>query len=431
VLTLKNVLIITFYFPPSPGIGGVRPYGLAKYLPLYGWNPIFLTPELPGDPDPKICVIQTPYYDVIEGWKRRFGLNPKKALTTYTQIKRKKDEPSIIDRLVFIPNEFITYPDGKIGWYDYAFIEGERIIQTTHIDAILSSSHPETCHLIAKALAEKHHIPWVADFRDLWQNHYSSYSRLKKYFLKNLEIRTLKHASAITTVSQPLVEKLEILHKNKPIFAIKNGFDPESINPENNEIDDYFTIVYTGDLYEGKRDPTQLFAAIHDLCRDNVIKRDHIRIHFFGYPKFEFENWLQEEILKYDLQDLVTLHGRVSHNTAISEQRKAQILLLLMWDNQDEKGVYTGKLFEYLAARRPIISFGFPEGGVVKDLLDQTQAGVHAGNFDELKGAIIRSYQEYKKYGKVQYRGIKEEVMMNSQQEMARNFGKVLDTMIP
>src|SRR5665647_320629 len=377
VFELKNVLIITYHFPPSPGIGGVRPFGIAKYLPLYGWKPVILTPGLPGEPDPDMSVFQTPNYDVVEGWKRRFGLNSKKTLNTQLQIVRKKDRPSVIDRLAFIPNEIITYPDEKIGWYEYAFSAGEKIIRTQQIDAVLSSSRPETCHLIAKALAVKYRIPWVADLRDLWsQNHYATYSRLKKYFEKKLEIRTLNYASAITTVSQPLEEKLAELHKNKQIFTIKTGFDPESVNPENNQTDPQFTIVYTGDLYEGKRDPTQLFAVIRELCDKDVIRRGDIRIHFFGYPRFESETWLQEEIAQHQLDNLVILHGRVSHETAISEQRKAQILLLLMWNNPGERGVYTGKLFEYLAARRPILSFGFTEGGVVKELLDQTQAGI-------------------------------------------------------
>lgn len=429
---MKNVLIITYSFPPNPAIGGVRLYGLAKYLPFYGWNTIILTPLLPGQPDPKMCVVQTPYDDVVENWKRRAGLNPQKTLNEQLSVKRKKDNPSIVDRFTRIPYEIITYPDERIGWYNHALRAGEEILQTQQIDAILSSSRPETCHLIAKTLAGKYHIPWVADFRDLWsQNHYSFYPRLKMYFEKRLEIGTLKFASAITTVSQPLAEKLAVLHENKQIFVVKNGFDPELVNPEN-KIDSCFSLVYTGDLYEGKRDPAQLFAVIQELCDKNVFKRTDISIHFFGYPKSDNpENWLQEEIENHHLQDLVILHGEVSHETAILEQRKAQILLVLTWNNPDERGVYTGKLFEYLAARRPILSFGYTEGGIIKELLVQTQAGIHSGNYDELRDAIFQAYQEFKKFGVVQYRGIPDEVMKYSQKEMAKNFGRVLDTVVP
>ena len=425
------MLIITYYFPPKPEIGGLRPFGLAKYLPLYGWNPIILTPVLPGDPDSRFRIFQTQYHDIVEHWKRRFGLNPKKTLNEQFQVRRKKGSFSIIDRLVSMPAEVITYPDNNIGWYDYAVIDGEKILQTEPIDVILSSSLPVTCHLIAKTLSEKYHIPWVADFRDLWSgNPYSQYSRVRNYFEKKLEIRTLKHASAFTTVSQPLVDKLGTIHGNKKIFLIKNGFDPELINP-GDEVDRYFRITYTGDLYQGKRDPAQLFKVIKELCENNFIKRSDIQINFFGYPKSgSYEDWLQDEIQKYHLQDLVTLNGEVSHETAVAEQRKAQILLLLTWNNPEENGVYTGKLFEYLSAHRPILSMGYIDGGVVKELLTQTRAGIHTGNEEELKTAISRAYREYQEFGSVEYHGINSEIMKYSHKEMARNFAVVLDTSI-
>jgi glycosyltransferase involved in cell wall biosynthesis len=409
-------------------IGGMRPFGLSKYLLSFGWNPIILTPMLPGDPDPKLRIIQTPYNDVVGQWKKRFGMNPKRSLNAQLHITRKKDQPSIVERLTALSNEIISYPDENIGWYDYAVLAGEKILQKEQIDAILSSSRPQTCHLIAKTLTKKYHLPWVADFRDLWtQNHYSHYSQLRKYFEKKLEIETLKNASAITTVSQPLEDKLGALHKDKKIFLIKNGFDPEFVNKET-DVDQFFKIVYTGFLYEGKRDPAQFFAVIDDLCDKEFIKRDDIKIDFFGSDSRE--DWLHEEIVKYHLQDLVTLHGEVSHKTALAEQRKAQMLLLLTWNNPEEEGVYTGKLFEYLAAHRPILSLGYTEGGVVKELLVQTKAGVHAGNEEELKAEIIRAYHEYREFGKVQYRGIYEEVMKYSHKEMARKFAEVLDTIV-
>jgi glycosyltransferase involved in cell wall biosynthesis len=425
---LKKVLIITYYFPPISGIGVLRPLGLAKYLSFNGWDPIILTPILPGDPDPQFKVIQTPYLDVIELWKRRVGLDPKKSLNAQFHIVRKKNKPSIIERFFSIPNEIITYPDDRIGWYDNAVLAGEKILQTEPVDAILSSSSPVTCHLIAKTLAEKYHIPWVADFRDLWsQNHYFSYSHLRKYFEKKLEIKTLKYASAITTVSQPLAEKLARLHENKKIFSINNGFDPDLINIDN-KVDQFFKIVYTGILYEGKRDPANLFAIIYNLLNKEFINRDDIKIDFFGYPKKGYpEDWLQDEIAKYHLQDFVTLHGEVSHDIAVAEQRNAQILLLLTWNDPEEKGVYTGKLFEYLAAHRPILSTGYIEGGVVKDLLIKTQTGIHAGNEKELNSAILQAYHEYKEFGAVQYHGINTEIMKFSQTEMARKFAEVLN----
>jgi glycosyltransferase involved in cell wall biosynthesis len=428
---LKNVLLITYYFPPATGIGGVRPNGIAKYLSSFGWNPVILTPNLPGDPDPAFNVIQTSNYDVLEEWKKRFGLDPKKSLNEQFRVERKKNNPSVIDLLKAIPNEILTYPDDKKGWYEFAIMEGERILQEQHIDAILSTSPPATCNLVAGYLAVKYHIPWIADFRDLWsQNHYTSYSPVWRHFEKELERKTLNRASAITTVSQPLAEKLTLMHEKKKIFVIKNGFDPDLINP-GNDVDPLFKITHTGNLYEGKRDPAHLFSTLKELIDDGSLRKEDIRIEFFGYPRYGFpENWLQEEIERNRLQGIVTLHGQVSHEVAIAEQRKAQVLLLLTWDNPEERGVYTGKLFEYLAARRPILSLGYNEGGIIHDLLVQTKTGVHTMNDVDLKTVILQAYHEYISLGEVRYNGIDTEIMKYSHKEMARAFAEVMDQMI-
>ena len=98
-VNLKNVLIITYYFPPNGrNRGDDEHLDLQNIYPSYGWNPIILTPILQGNPDPKFNIIQTPYYDVVENWKRRFGLNPKKSLNAQLHIKRKKNQPSVIER---------------------------------------------------------------------------------------------------------------------------------------------------------------------------------------------------------------------------------------------------------------------------------------------------------------------------------------------
>lgn len=419
---MKNVLIITGVFPPMPEIGGVRLYGLAKYLPRFGWNPIILTRTLPADPDSTIQVIQTPYHDVGAQWKKRLGLNPNESLNTQFQIKTRKNRSSIVDRLAFIPTEIITYPDGHIGWYNYGIDVGNKIIQNEQIDAIISSSPPITTHLIAKTLSEKYKIPWIADFRDLWtQNHYHTHTKIRQYFEKKLELKTLSQASAITTTTRPFADKLSELHKNKPIYSIPNGFDPDIINP-GIDLDNRFLIIYTGILYQGKRDPLLLFKTIKDLLNKSIINQDILKIDFFGQP----EDWLLDEINQYELQNIVTLRGQLQHDSVINEQRKAQLLLLLTWDHPEERRVCPGKMFEYLAARRPILSIGNPNGGVVNDLLKQTNAGVHIQTDAELWEYLFNAYQEYKELGAVQYHGIEAEIMKFSHFEMAKKFADVM-----
>lgn len=423
--TMRKVLIITFFFPPHPEVGGLRIQGLAKYLPEFGWEPIILAPKLPGKPDKRFKVIQTPYHDIISSWKKRFGFRADKTVKEQLGVRSKKNKRTLVDYLITLAMEVIAYPDAQKGWYPYAVKAAEDIIKQEKVDAIISSSKPETCHLIAKELKVKYSIPWIADLRDLWtQNHYYPYSLLRKFRERRLEIKTLKEADALVTVSQPLAEKLKILHKEKPVYVIPNGFDPEEINPNPAcNLTKKFSITYTGRFYEGKRDPSKLFEALCDLISKEEINSNEVEVRFYG----PVEDWLREDIKHYRLENIVKIHGTVPRKIALEKQRESQILLLLLWDHPEEIGVYTAKIFEYLAAQRPILAINGPPRSVVKELLNETGAGVYARSVEEIKDAIRKFYCEYKSKGFVEYHGKRTKVFRYSQKEMARKFSIILN----
>jgi glycosyltransferase involved in cell wall biosynthesis len=406
-----------------PEIGGIRLYGLAKFLPECGWKPITLTPVLPGEPDSRFQVIQTPYDDVIALWKRRVGLNPKETLNKQFNCSRAKNRPSIIDYLAYLPQEIIAYPDNQRGWYKHALHAGDRILQSEQIDAILSSSYPVTCHLIAKTLAEKYQIPWVADLRDLWtQNPYYNHCTLRRFAEKRLELRTLGKASALVTVSRPLADDLSRLHAHKPVYVITNGFNPEDACFDPPELTDTLTITYTGALYDGKRDPSMLFEALKNLIRDGVIDPERVEVRFFGSQ----DPWLFDEIKGAGLEGVVKVFGFVPRDQALQRQRESQLLLLLLWNNPQERGVYTGKVFEYLAAGRPIIALGGPEESVVKDLLNETQSGYYISSLEDLEVVLSKYYLEYVRTGSIP-RTKESAIMKYSHLEMAKKFADLLD----
>lgn len=406
-----------------PEIGGIRLYGLAKYLPEHGWNSIILTPVLPGEPDSRFHVIQTPYDDAIALWKKRMGLNQKKTLNEQFNVTRPKNHPSIMDRLAYLPGEIISYPDEKKGWYEYAVQAGDKILQSERVDAILSSSYPVTCHLIAKTLAEKYRVPWIADLRDLWtQNHYSNHCVLRRFAERRLELRTLAKASALVTVSKPLADELSRLHTQKPVYVITNGFDPEDACFDPPELTEKFTITYTGALYNGKRDPLMLFEALKNLIGKGIIDLDRVEVRFFGSQN----PWLFEEIRDANLDGIVKVFGFVPRDQALQKQRESQLLLLLLWNNPQEQGVYTGKVFEYLATRRPIIALGGPRESVVKNLLDETQAGHYSYSLKDLEAVLSEYYLEYMRTGAIS--PVKKDATSKySHLEMAKKFGDVLD----
>lgn len=423
---MKKILIITYFFPPMNEIGGIRIYGLTKNLLQFGWDPIILIPDHDNFVFPSLKINKTPYDDVIGTCKKILKLNPYMPLKENFNILSKRKEIPLVSNFIKITNDIIAYPDSAIGWYKYAITEGENIIKANKIDAIISSSPPVTCHLIANFLSKKYNIPWIADFRDLWsQNHYSNKNFIIKRLEKKLEIKTIKRAYALSSVSIPLTKKLHQIHLQKNIQSIPNGFDIDQLNPGITP-DKKFSIVYTGIFYQGKRDPKKIFSVIKKLINDIPLYRKDIRIDIYG----NIEYWIYDLISYFGFHDIVFIHGPIPRDMAIEVQRKAQILLLLTWDNPEDNGVYTGKLFDYLAAKRPIIVPGGSKKSVIKELLEKTNAGIYACNEIEIEDYLIQAYQEYKKFGKVIYRGIIEEIMKYSHIEMTKSFAYLFNQVI-
>jgi len=424
---LKKVLIVTYHFPPRSTVGSLRPAGLAKYLPEFGWQPIILTARLPGGPAPEFKVIETPYHDTMGFGKRFLGLDSdQNVMTQIAQLKKKlhiRSEKSVLDFLLVAWGEVAAYPDPQKGWRAFAVEAGNNFLQQESVNAMISTSSPVTSHIVAKELKEKHDIPWIADLRDLWtQNHYYPYSPLRRAIERRLELKTLHKADALVTVSEPAYSKLGTLHKGKSIYVIGNGFDPTEVNSPEIDLTDKFTITYTGNLYPGKQSPEPLFAALRDLIAQGIMDAKDVEVRFYGAEA----GWIDKQAERHGLRDIVKQFGIVPREVALNKQRESQLLLLLKWNNPKEQQAYSAKIFEYVAARRPILAIGGPND-VLSELLDDTKAGFSGSTVEEIKGILSESYQEYRNSGKVTYHGEEDKINRYSQREMARKFALVLD----
>jgi glycosyltransferase involved in cell wall biosynthesis len=248
--------------------------GLAKYLPEYNWHPVIVTAKLPRPSCQNVEVVETEYPgDASALFLKKLRFNPDNSFEAQSGIQRVAEDGTIIPlyRLLYAVKSWIAYPDNQKHWYGYALEAAEDLIEKRHFDAIISSSQPITSHLIARELKNRHDIPWIADLRDLWsQGHGTIQGPFRRWCEKKLELRTLKDADALITVSSPLAEKLSTLHPAKRIYTVTNGFDPDDISevPPAKE----FTITYTGSLYH-KQNPTILLQAL-DRLRGQVLSRD-------------------------------------------------------------------------------------------------------------------------------------------------------------
>jgi hypothetical protein len=427
---MKTVLIISYYFPPDPAIGGLRIKGLAENLHEYGWNPIILTKKIPVNPCVIYNIVTTPYseHDRIGYLKEKIGMDKRVGVMTQLGINSNWDKKTLKEMILNLIPEILAYPDSQKGWHKCAYKECENVLKNEKIDAIISSAMPITCHLVANDLKMKYNIPWIADFRDLWtQNPYRTpYSPIRNYFEKRLEIKTFEKADSLTTVSKHLAESLRLLHGKIPVYSILNGFDIKEANTCDISLTDKFTITYTGSFYEGKRDPGKFFQGLQELISEKVFDSDNVEVRFYG-PQ---DIWLQKKIESYHLEEIVNCYGIVPREVSLEKQRDSQLLLLLLWDHPDEIGVYTGKLFEYLAAKRPILAIGGERRGVVEELLEETEAGKYASSVESLKSILTEYYNEYKLNSNLNYQGNKQKVDMYSQKEMAKKFAVVLDEIV-
>ena len=242
------------------------------------------------------------------------------------------------------------------------------------VRAMVSSSGPPASHLLGMHM--KWRIPeirWVADFRDLWTRNPNFRGMFPFTCLEGaLERRVLSRADAVVTVSEGLADALRTGCPAK-VYVIENGFDEEDLDsiPATVSCTGVFTLVYTGTIYVSRQDPIPLFAALKALLSQRIVQESRgIQVRFLVTNR-QGRDYLEELVESYGLREAVRVEAAIPHRDAIGIQKGADALLLLERDPEisNDQGVLTGKVFEYLAARKPILGVGFGPGGELGWLL--------------------------------------------------------------
>ncbi len=402
---MKKVLIIGFRFPPTNSIGAVRVGKLAKYLPEFGWEPMVLTAEvgagvpqtLPVEIDESRIVrtpsfsLQTPITKGLHTFKiGSAGMVPEAPFWSRAAYKIIRPLGAVFELPII--GTLLSEP---IGWYFHAVKEGLKILDKENIDVLFSSSLPKTSHLIAAQLHQKTKIPWVAEYRDLWVNPYNNRSRGYDFFDRKLEKTLMQGCGLLITVSESTVEELKLVH-SKRVETIHNGFDEEDYS-ESVPLTSKFTLTYTGGIYAGKRDPTPLFQALTELQQESRLSPGDFEVRFYGGSSLQS---LLPIIKDYHLKELVKIYGLVPFRESISRQKESTALLLLEWNNPQASHNYSGKIFEYLGAHRPVLAIAYKTGAIDR-LLRDTGAGVLANEVKAIKGVLSRWLEEWHKSGKI------------------------------
>lgn len=422
----RTLLILTYHFPPTASVGTVRMAGLTKYLPEFGWTALVVTPRA-GRVDPPEWLVETDDADLGAAVKRRLKIRRDAALKdTISGTGPPVGRAPLRSWLIEQTKALVAVPDTNRGWIRIAGRAASAMLARHPCDAVLTTSPPPSTHLAGRRVADRTGLPWIADLRDLWSDDRNSLAPAwRRWVDRRLERRTLRTASALATVSEPLADELRRLHPGIPTRSILNGFDPDEthlgrgLTPE-------FTITHTGTFYQGRRDPTMLFSAVSSLLESGQIPRDQLRVRLYA----RHEPWVQHLAEAHGISDVVELLPWGSREAALRAQQESQVLLLLHWGGERERGVYTGKIFEYLAARRPILMIG-GGGGVLHDLIEETGAGIHVTDQTAVEQALLGVWREFDADGSVAWRGREALLDRYSHRRMAGEFANLLDEVCP
>lgn len=404
--------------------GTIRPAGIMKYLPRLGWEVTVLTPRLPAGPRPPATIIETDYRNVVDQWKRRFGLDPQAGVHDQLGLSHSATPSSrrLHTTLLEAAKWVIAYPDETRGWVGFGKRAILRLNSETSFDAILSTYPPASTPIIGAYARKILRCPWIADFRDLWgQQRFWGPRRFLRPFYARLERRLLQQADALVSVSDPWASRLRAAYPKKPVYTITNGFDPDDFAGPRPPLTRRFSITHAGYLYDGMRDPRRLFAALRDLIGQGLMDKSDIEVRFYGYA----EPWLSRLVESYGLTGAVSICGVVPRAHALQREAESQLLLLLGWSDPRETGQHTGKLFEYLGSGRPILAVGGARG-VLTETLEETKTGTHPQSEEELRQCLLAAYLEFKRTGSVSYHPDKHAVAQYTHVQMANKFSALL-----
>jgi len=327
---------------------------------------------------------------------------------------------------IWIRGNFLI-PDPRRFWIRPSVNYLTNYLQDNPVDAVITSGPPHSMHLIGMGLKENFpSLPWIADFRDPWTNIYF-YKDLKTTWLADrihhrLEKKVVRTADTVVVVSPGMKEEFEML-KPKKLQIITNGYDEDDIRLADSSLDKKFSISHIGLLTE-KQNPRVLWKVLSELCNENPAFRSDLKIQLIGKVDFS----VLESVSEYGLQEQLEKIPYLPHGEAIAKQQSSQILLLLLLNKTGTKGIITGKLFEYLAAKRPILSFG-PVDGDAATVLREAGAGNMIDFTDEVSTKeLVSEYYEYYKNNTLIIEN--KSVTKFSRKNLTGDLAKLLDELI-
>lgn len=383
----RRVLIISYYFPPSGGSGVQRSLKFVKYLRSYGWEPVVLTvdPAYAAYPDldeamlaevpEAIDCFRTKSWDPYRLFGRLKGQTKSESVSVGFLSDR---PPSVVDKAARWIRANLFLPDARVGWNRYAKKEAALLLEEGEIDVVLTTGPPHSTHLIGQWLRRRYNIPWVADFRDPWMeiDFIDKLPMLKTVRSRNhdMEQAVMDEADRLITIS-PSMQCAFQKKTQTPCIPVLNGFDEADFDAAESLKEDAFVISHIGNM-NADRNPEVLWHVLQLCINKGMLSK--LKIRLVG----NVDQSIFFSLEKAGLSSVVEKIAYLPHLEAVSHAMASAVLLLPINNVPSAKGIVTGKLFEYLATRNPILGVGPPDGEAGR-ILAETGAGKMIDYTDE------------------------------------------------
>ena len=408
---MKRVLVITYYWPPSGGSGVQRWVKFAKYLPAEGWLPVIYTPENPeytaidhtleSEIPHSVEIVRRPILEPYGIYRKLMGKGASTDMKTLTAGASKGEVTEISSgrktfkqRLSLWIRGNLFVPDPRVGWVRPSVRFLKEYLKEHPVDVIVTTGPPHSMHLIGQRLHKDLGIPWIPDFRDPWSRMYYlkhlPMTRCTWRRLRAMEQAVLDDCSTVLAVT-PLVQEEFQAQTSTPVAMITNGYDggdfEQAVEP-----DGHFNIVHTG-LFAADGNPLTFWKVLGVKAWAEPDFKEALRLRLVGKVDREVYEAIEEAGLKDNVVDL----GYKDHLTAVREQLAATMLVLPLRNDPEYRPILPGKLFEYLASRRPVLGIGQEDGAMAR-VLAETGAGVTAGwdNMDAMRSFVDKAWEQFK-----------------------------------
>ena len=392
----KKVLIITYYWPPSGGSGVQRWLKFSKYLRDFNIEPIIYTVDNPSYPI-KDTSLESEIPLDLEVLKQPI-FEPNYFLSIFGNNKKKESagflnpNPTLLGRFFQYVRANYFIPDARKFWIKPSVKFLSNYLKNNEIDVVITTGPPHSMHIIGLVLKDKFKIKWISDFRDPWTeiDYFQQLPLTKKANKKHhqLEQEVLEKSDMVIVVGETMKKKF--LKHNHNIEVLTNGFDSYE-NSLTIELDSNFSITHVGSM-NTDRNPTILWEVLYEISSENIDFKNNLRIKFIG----KIDDTVIQDIQVFNPKNIVRI-PYLDHKEVRKYQASSQVLLLSINHVPSAKGIITGKIFEYLQAKRPILGIG-PEDGDAAAILKKTNAGNIVGfnNKIELKAAVLKLYKDFK-----------------------------------